>query len=63
MGMTMVEGQWQITPLDQLSLQGRQFIGFQVMPYMTIIQLKQTAPFQMMGMTGAGEQTIWQKMA
>jgi hypothetical protein len=63
MGMTMVEGQWSITPLDQLSLQGRQFIGFQVMPYMTIIQLKQTAPFQLVGMTSAGEQTIWQKMA
>jgi hypothetical protein len=63
MGMTRVEGQWQITPLDQLSLQGRQFIGFQVMPYMTIIQLKQTAPFQLVGMTGVGEQTIWQKMA
>jgi hypothetical protein len=63
MGMTMVEGQWQLTPLDQLSLQGRQFIGFQVMPYMTIIQLKQTAPFQLVGMTTAGEQTIWQKMA
>jgi hypothetical protein len=63
MGMTMVEGQWRTTPLDQLSLQGRQFIGFQVMPYMTIIQLKQTAPFQLVGMTSAGEQTIWQKMA
>jgi TIR domain len=63
MGMTMVEGQWQLTPLDQLSLQGRQFIGFQVMPYMTVIQLKQTAPFQLVGMTTAGEQTIWQKMA
>lgn len=62
-GMTMVEGQWQITPAGQLSLQGRQFIGFQVMPYMTIIQLNQTAPFQLVGTTGAGEQTIWQKMA
>ncbi|HEX4697190.1 MAG TPA: TIR domain-containing protein [Candidatus Udaeobacter sp.] len=63
MGMTMVEGQWRITPLDQLSLQGQQFIGFQVMPYMTMIQLKQTAPFQLVGMTSAAEQTIWQKMA
>jgi hypothetical protein len=63
MGMTMVEGAWQISPMDQLTLQGRQFIGFQVMPYMTAIQLKQTAPFQLTGMTIAGEQTIWQKMA
>jgi hypothetical protein len=62
-GMTMVEGQWQLLPLDQLTLQGRQFIGLQVMPYVTIIQLRQTAPFQMVGVTSAGEQTIWQKMA
>ena len=63
MGMTMVEGGWQVSPMGQLTLQGRQFIGFQVMPYMTIIELKQTAPFQLTGMTVAGEQTIWQKMA
>jgi len=27
---------------------------------MTAIELKQTAPFQLAGMTVAGEQTIWQ---
>jgi TIR domain len=63
MGMTNVEGQWLLAPAEQLSLQGRQIIGFQVMPYMTVIQLKQTAPFQLVGTTSAGEQTIWQKMA
>jgi hypothetical protein len=63
MGMTMVEGQCQIMGPGQVSLQGRQFIGFQVMPYVTMIQLRQTAPFQLVGMTAAGEQTIWQKIA
>jgi hypothetical protein len=63
MGMTMIEGSWQITPSGQLTLQGRQFIGFQVLPYVAMVQLKQTAPFQLTGMTSAGELTVWQKMA
>ena len=62
-GLTMVEGQWLLTAFGQLTLQGRQFVGMQVIPYMTMIQLNQTTPYQMMGFTSAGEQTVWQKMA
>ena len=63
MGMGTMEGQWQVTPMDQLTLQGRQTLGFQAMPYMTFIQFSQTGPFQMRGMTSAGEQTTWQKVS
>ena len=59
----MVEGQWQITPGGQLSLQGRQLTGLVMMPYMTVITLRQTGPFQLAGMTSASEQTLWQKIA
>ncbi len=62
MGMQMMEGQWQVSPTNELTLQGRQSLGFQVMPYLTIIQLRQTGPYQLMGITSAGEQTTWQKL-
>ena len=63
MGMGTMEGQWQVTAMEQLTLQGRQTLGFQAMPYMTIVQFSQTGPYQMRGMTSAGEQTIWQKVS
>lgn len=62
MGMQTVEGQWQMSPMNQLTMQGRQSLGFQVMPYLTIIQLSQTGPYQLTGITSAGEQTTWQKV-
>ena len=63
MGMGMVEGMWQLSPMNQLTLQGRQALGFQVMPYLTVIQLNQTGPYQLAGYTSAGEQTTWQKVS
>ena len=62
MGMQMVEGQWQISIMNQLTLQGRQSLGFQVLPYLAVVQLSQTGPYQLTGVTSAGEQTTWQKV-
>ena len=63
LGMGSVEGMWQLTPMNQVTLQGTQTLGFQTMPYYTIIQLTQTGPYQMAGYTNAGEQTSWQKVS
>jgi len=63
MGMGTVEGMWQLTPMNQLTLQGRQTLGFQTMPYLVVVQLSQTGPYQLAGYTSAGEQTSWQKVA
>jgi TIR domain len=62
MGMQTVEGQWQISAMNQLTLQGRQSLGFQVLPYLAIVQLSQIGPNQLTGVTGAGEQTTWQRV-
>lgn len=62
MGLAMMEGQWQVMPGNQLSAQGRQSIGFQVMPYFAMIQFSQVGPYQLVGATSAGEQTMWQKV-
>jgi hypothetical protein len=62
MGMGAVEGMWQLSPMNQLTLQGRQVLGFQQMPYLVIVQLNQTGPYQLAGYTSGGEQTNWQKV-
>lgn len=61
-GVTVVQGQWQITPLNQLVLQGQETSGFQVLPYMVMIQFNQIAPNQLVGVTSAGEQVVWQRI-
>ncbi len=62
-GMLAVDGQWQITPPNQLVLQGRQTNGFQVAPYMVMIQFSQITPGSLSGVSGVGEQVTWQKIA
>ena len=63
MGMGTVEGMWQLTPANQLTLQGRSMLGYQTMPYLVVVQLSQTGPYQLAGYTGAGDQTSWQKLS
>jgi len=62
LGIMVVEGQWQIAPTNQLSLQGQQSLAWQVMPYLVVIQFVQTAPQGMTGITVGGEQTVWQRV-
>jgi hypothetical protein len=62
MAMGSVEGMWQLSPMNELTLQGQQVLGFQVLPYLTVIRLNQTGPYQLAGYTNAGEQTSWQKV-
>ena len=63
MGQTMVEGQWQSNPLlQQIGLQGRQSNGYQVIPYAVMIQLTYLDHQQLVGVTSAGEQVVWQRL-
>ena len=62
LAMGTVEGMWQLSPTNQLTLQGRHTLGFQVLPYLTVVQLNQVGPYQLSGFTSAGEQTSWQKI-
>ena len=62
LAMGTVEGMWQLSPMNQLTLQGRMTLGFQVLPYLTVVQLNQVGPYQLAGYTSAGEQTAWQKV-
>ncbi len=62
MGMTQIQGQWQVTPMNQVVLQGQETNGFQVMPYGTVVQINQVAPNQLAGQTMAGEQVLWRKV-
>lgn len=63
MGMTTVEGQWMANPmLNQIGLQGRQSNGYQIIPYGVMIQITSFDPQQIVGVSAAGEQLIWQKL-
>ena len=61
-GVTAVQGQWQITALNQIVLQGQETNGFMFLPYMVMIQFQQVTPNQLNGASVAGEQVIWQRI-
>jgi hypothetical protein len=63
MKISNIAGQWQLNPMNQLSLQGQETMGYQVGPYMTMIQFTQVTPVQLLALTSAGEQTFWQRVA
>src|SRR5262245_38468565 len=61
-GMTAVQGQWQITPMNQIEMQGQETNGFMFLPYVVMIQIQQVLPNQLSGTSNAGEQVVWQKL-
>jgi hypothetical protein len=61
-GMTAVQGQWQITPMNQIVMQGQETNGFMFLPYAVMIQIQQVLPNQLSGTSIAGEQVVWQKL-
>jgi len=61
-GMTAVQGQWQITPMNQIVMQGQETNGFMFLPYVVMIQIQQVLPNQLSGTSNAGEQVVWQKL-
>jgi hypothetical protein len=61
-GQTGVQGMWQITPLNQLVLQGQQTNGFQTIPYGVVLQFNSVAPYHLAGFSGGGEQVVCQKI-
>jgi hypothetical protein len=63
MGMSQVSGGWLVNPMTELVLQGQQTNGFQVGPYMTMVRFTQVTPSLLTGLSSAGEQTVWQKIA
>jgi hypothetical protein len=64
LGLTTVQGQWQANPLtSQIGLQGMQTNGFQTMPYVVLVQVGYFDRQRITGVTSAGEQVAWQRMA
>ena len=61
MGMSTVTGQWQVTPMGQLTMQGQQTMGWTVSPYAVLIQFTQVSPAALAGVSGVGEQVVWRK--
>lgn len=64
LGLTTVQGQWQANPLtSQIGLQGMQTNGFQTMPYVVLVQVGFFDQQRITGVTSAGEQVAWQRLA
>lgn len=62
MGGPVVNGMWQVTPQGQLTLNGVKTLGWQSMPYITMITFTQRAsPALMQGVTTGGEQVTWHR--
>ena len=63
MGMTSVDGNWHADPsTQQITLQGRQSNGFQVVPYAVMLQVTFFDPQQIVAVSNAGEQVSWQRV-
>lgn len=61
-GQSIVDGQWQAdTAARQITLQGRQAAGFQVMPYFALVHVTFFDAQQIVGITAGGEQVTWHK--
>jgi len=60
-GISYIQGQWQITLSNQIILRGQQTTGIQVASFSTMVQFTQIAPDLLMGVSSAGEQTVWQR--
>jgi len=64
MGLTTVQGQWQANPVtSQIGLQGMQTNGFQTIPYVVMVQVGGFDQQRITGVTSAGEQVTWQRVA
>lgn len=59
----MIQGQWSISPMNQLVLAGQQSNGVQVMPYNVMVQFTQVSPQQINGYTSGNEVTQWYRIA
>ncbi len=59
----MVQGQWNISPMQQLVLTGQQSNGMQVAPYNVVIQFTQLSFEQLSGFTSGNEVTVWNRVS
>lgn len=60
MGVTTVQGQWLA---HQIGLQGVQTNGFQARPYVVMVRVGYFDQQRITGVTSAGEQVSWQRIA
>jgi hypothetical protein len=63
MGTTVIQGQWQVTPMNEIVIQGQETNGYQIGPYAAAIQIQEIGLNRLVGVTTAGERVIWQKVA
>ncbi|MDF1554987.1 MAG: toll/interleukin-1 receptor domain-containing protein [Deferrisomatales bacterium] len=61
MGMSAVQGQWQVLPGNQVALQGQETLGFQVGPYSVLVQFQEIGSARLVGVTSGGEQVVCQR--
>ena len=61
-GVSVINGQWQVTGPAQVIFQGQQKMGWLSSPYMAMIQFNQISPGALYGVSAAGEQVIWRKI-
>jgi TIR domain len=62
-GPSAVAGQWMVTPVGQLMLQGQQTMGWAVGPYAALVQFSQVTPALLTGTSAAGEQLTCTRIA
>jgi hypothetical protein len=63
MGPSTVDGSWHADPSTrQITLQGRQSNGFQVVPYAALVQVTFFDRQQIMAISNVGEQVSWQRV-
>lgn len=56
-----IQGQWSISPMQQLVLTGQQSNGMQVAPYNVVIQFTNWSVDQLSGFTSGNEMTVWNR--
>ena len=62
-GTSAVTGQWMVTPVGQLMLQGQQTMGWVSGPYAALVQFTQVTPSFLTGTSAAGEQLTGTRIA
>ncbi len=62
-GVTMINGGWQVTPAGELMAQGEQIMGWMRSPYFAAVRFTQITRQALAGVTRAGEQVAWTRIA
>lgn len=62
-GGAAISGGWQVTPAGELVVQGQQMVGWIRSPYFAAVRFTEIMPSALAGITRAGEQVAWSRIA